>query len=452
MQVQQQQVVGNAAAVASSNSNLPQAVVVSISQPIQQQQVLSTVGQISTVSRPIVTQAVVTVSGVLSGLQQSGTLTRLAGGQIIVSQAGGKAVAAGQAPAGSTLVAGRALTQAQIKVLQAQSMQKQLHKQRQMQLQQQQQQQQQQQSGVTGVNTVQTTSPLVTTALVGGVSTATARTVPGTSGIGRGHIVRPTNFDLKQMIAKQQLKVTGPGIVQVQPGSLNSAQLQQLGIQVATTPGVQGTTALVKAVPNSIQNSIAGATQGTAQVSGVNVLSGNLQPGTKSVTIPIAAGAVNLQPGQQLKAVAAAGGRVGVTTVVTAPVVSGQGTVTANIVAAGTQQGSQQQIQQWRQLMMRKGVQPKVALQQVGGKLPTQLIVHGAGGQPGGKGLPATVTVQQLQQIVKNATGGGQGSTVQIGSVAQGQQLLSHTVLAKPGGAPGQTVQVNNSFRQSKFN
>lgn len=56
--------------------------------------------------------------------------------------------------------------------------------------------------------------------------------------------------------------------------------------------------------------------------------------------------------------------------------------------------------------------------------------------------MPTTVTVQQLQQIVKNVAGGGQGSTVQIGSVtgAPGQQF-SHTVLAKAGGVPGQTMQ-----------
>jgi len=46
--------------------------------------------------------------------------------------------------------------------------------------------------------------------------------------------------------------------------------------------------------------------------------------------------------------------------------------------------------------------------------------------------LPATVTVQQLQQIVKSVAGGGQGQPT--------QQIISHAVLAKPG-APGQTVQ-----------
>ena len=51
--------------------------------------------------------------------------------------------------------------------------------------------------------------------------------------------------------------------------------------------------------------------------------------------------------------------------------------------------------------------------------LPAQLIVQG---QPGGKGLPATVTVQQLQQIVKSVAGGGQGqATQQVGWGQYGQ-------------------------------
>merc|ERR1719341_817236 len=141
----------------------------------------------------------------------------------------------------------------------------------------------------------------------------------------------------------QQLKVTAPGVVQVQPGaSLSTAQLQQLGIQVATPGSSAG---LVKA----------GGSGATASVAG------------KSVTIPIQG--VNLQGG--LKAVTA----------------QGRGTtVVAN-------QQNVQQIQQLRQLMMRKA-------------------------------------------------GSGQGQ-VQIGTVAgTGQQIISHAVLTKPGGIGGaQTVQ-----------
>jgi len=409
-------IVGNQGAVVSVNSSLPQAVVVSISQPVQQQQVLTSVGQITGVNnRPIVTQAVVSVSGVLpTNLQQnSNAFTRLAGGQIIVSQAG-KAVGGAQTATRSPL------TPAQIKMLQAQSLQKQ-----------QQNRQRQVQLGNASVAAAVVNNTAVTTSVVAATAAITnsaTRTIPGTSGIGRGQIVRPTTVrsmseaELKAMWSKQQLK----GVVQVAPGSLSAAQLQQLGISLAGQVGSSGA-ALVKTtgpVVASVQQTT-GATPITTTTIAVSqqmqVAQQQLQQQGKSVTIPLA----NLQ-GQQLKAVAT--GRGG-TTVVAAQVAPGSGsgtTVTA------------QQMQQWRQLMARKGLPQNVALKQVaaGGKLPTQLIVQGAGQQ--GKTLPAA-TMLQLQQIAKNVAG---GSTVQIQGGSQ-QVQLSHTVLqAKPGAVqPGQTVQ-----------
>ena len=382
--VQQQQIgqpvrvsVANVSAsipVASSgNMSTPaQAVVVGISQPVQQhiqQGQIVSLAQLSNSGRVGANQTVVTVSGVLSGLQTTSTLTRLAGGQIVVSQTG-KSVAVG-AQGGTLQVAGRSLTPAQLQVLKTQAMKRQEQQIRARQL-------------------LQNSAIVSTVSGASVVSTlGTNRTIAATAGIGRGgQIVRPTNVrsmtepELKAMLAKQQLKVTGPGLVQVQPGaSLSTAQLQQLGIQVATAS--PGTSTLVK--------------------------TGGVQQG-KSVTIPISG--VNLQGGQ-LKQVAGRGGTV-------------------------INQQNVPQIQQLRQLMMRKhGVQQKVALQQVGGKIPTQLIVQGQQG----KGLPATVTVQQLQQIVKSVAGSGQGQ-VQIGTVAgTGQQIISHAVLTKPGLAGGQTVQ-----------
>ena len=78
-------------------------------------------------------------------------------------------------------------------------------------------------------------------------------------------------------------------------------------------------------------------------------------------------------------------------------------------------------------LQTKQGLQgQRVALSTGGKGIPTQLIVPS-----GNKGLPAAVTVQQLQQIVKGAgLAGGQGQVI------QGQQILSHVV--KSG---GQTVQ-----------
>ena len=362
-------------------ANPAQAVVVGISQPVQQQQgqLVASASQITNTSRSVANHAIVTVSGVLPGLQTTSTLTRLAGGQIIVSQAGKSAVPGAQ----TTLQAAcRSLTPAQLMVLKTQAVLKRKEQMRARQV-------------------LQNNSLVVSSGgIVSTVATAvtTARTIGSTAqGIGRGQIVRPTNVtnvrsmtepELKAMLAKQQLKVTGPGMVHVQPGaSLSTAQLQQLGIQVATPPG--STAQLVKA-------GVASTSTG------------------KSVTIPLAG--VNLQSlqGGQLKTVA------------------GRGTV-----FTGTQ--SNTQIQHLRQLMMRGkgGVQQKVALQQVGGKLPTQLIVQGQQG----KALPATVTVQQLQEIVKSVAGSGQGQ-VQIGTVAgTGQQILSHAVFSKAGMGGGQTVQ-----------
>ena len=131
------------------------------------------------------------------------------------------------------------MTQAQLNVLKTQALLK-----RQEQKQEQQQQlrakqlmQQQQQNNIVAVSSgsIITVSSAALTA--GRTVTATA----SSAGVGRGQIVRPTNVrsmtepELKAMLAKQQLKVTGPGVVQVQPGaSLSTAQLQQLGIQVQT--------------------------------------------------------------------------------------------------------------------------------------------------------------------------------------------------------------------------
>ena len=415
--VQQQTVrvsLANVAAVAASNPTAAvvasagsqgspaQAVVVGISQPVQQQQQqglvvsgashvaagavnASRVGSVAGTA----SQAVVTVSGVLTGLQTTSTLTRLAGGQIIVSQAG-KTTAAG--------LTSRSLTQAQLMVLKKkeQMRARQVLQNNSLVV----------SSGV--VASAVSTAAVTTTARMMGTSAAAA---VATQGVGRGQIVRPTNVrsmtepELKAMLQKQQLKVTGPSMVHVQPGtSLSTAQLQQLGIQVATPPG-SASAQLVKAVASGAGAGMAVAGASTSTGTGAANATG-AGPAGKSVTIPLAG--VNLQGGQ-LKTVAGRG------TVVTGP----------------------QNLQLMRQLMMRKGgVQQKVALQQVAGK-PTQLIVQGQQG----KALPATVTVQQLQEIVKSVAGSGQGQ-VQIGTVAgTGQQILSHAVFTKTSGAGGQTVQ-----------
>jgi hypothetical protein len=485
---QQQSVVGQATRVTVASINatpLPlasgsntinqatpaQAVVVGISQPVVQQQqqqqqlaqvVAASVGQQQARST-VVTQAMVTVSGVLSGLTAgtTATVTRLAGGQIVVSQAGKPGVVTlattGQATTTTTTlqVASRQLTQAQLQALKQQALLKRSQQEQQqlrqkLTLQQQQQLSQQQQQKQSGQQQQQIVGSVVSAGPVmagGGVARALVGSTGGvaTLGVGRGggtaaggtlvavtaaghQIVRPnfrsmTEPEIKAMLAKQQLKVTGPGLVQVQPGTqLSTAQLQHLGLQVAAASGhqpVSSGAAFLKTVTSVVAT--AGGGGGKQQ----------------QLTFPLAGlTGVNLQGGQ-LKAVAAVG----------------RG-------AAGGQQHQQQQqaspqqqqLQQLRQLqLLRKpgnaGVAglPQKVLHQVGaGKLPAQLIVQGQQG----KGLPATVTVQQLQQIVKSvAAGGGQGQ-VQIGTVSgTGQQIISHHAVIKPGGvvtatgAGGQTVQ-----------
>merc|ERR1719391_917886 len=99
-----------------------QAVVVGISQPVQQQggQIVTSLSQISRAlsGAGATNQAIVTVSGVLP--QTTSTLTRQAGGQIVVSQVGKSAVVAGQ-PGGTLQVAGRSLTPIQIQQLKNQA-------------------------------------------------------------------------------------------------------------------------------------------------------------------------------------------------------------------------------------------------------------------------------------------------------------------------------------------
>ena len=409
-----------------------QAVVVGISQPVvgqqqqqqQQQQQLAQVvaASVGQARSTVVTQAVVTVSGVLSGLTAgtTATVTRLAGGQIVVSQAGKPGVGLGS-QATTLQVASRQLTSTQLQMLKQQALLKRNLQEQQLRqkltLQQQPGQQQQQ---------------IVGNLVAAGSAAGVARTIVGTTanvtaalGMGRGgtvvaataghQIVRPnfrsmTEPEIKAMLAKQQLKVTGPGVVQVQPGTqLSTAQLQHLGLQVAAASGQSSTSgALVKTVTSVVATTVGGNKQ-------------------QQVTIPLSGlTGVNLQGGQ-LKAVAAMG--------------------------RGTPQNAQQQqqLQQLRQLqLLRKpggtvmAGMPQKVLQQVGsgGKLPAQLIVQGQQG----KGLPATVTVQQLQQIVKSVAAGGQGQ-LQIGTMSgTGQQIISHAVI-KPGsmmtatGVGGQTVQ-----------
>jgi len=366
--------------LATTSVSLPtapaQAVVVGISQPVQH----------SSTPRPM--QQTVTALSMADLLKSSGTVTSTVvsavaappgvstsrPGQVVITQA----TLQGKQTGAQTVQ--RQLTPQQLAALKQQAILK-----KQIQDQQMKQRQLQAGGGIGAAGSKATT--MVGTVARGGQLVRTGGTVRSM-----------TEAEVKQLMAKQQLKVGAGGVVQVPAGtSLTHAQLQQLGIQVAGT-------SLVSSSPSTLTPAtLVKTVQATSAVAGTST--------SRPVTIAGASLAgVNLASGQ-LKAV---GGRA-------AP------------ITGSPQQLQQLKVQRQLQLFQKQSVggSQRVALQPVaGGKgLPAQLIVQG---QAGGKGLPATVTVQQLQQIVKSVAGGGQGQPT--------QQIISHAVLAKPG-APGQTVQ-----------
>ena len=367
---------------ASLPSQPAQAVVVGISQPMQP----AVIQNSGTVTRPVQqTVTALSVQDLLKNVSASSASVNLSSagpgaaqralssGQIIVSQAG-RAVAG---PGGTVQVTNQRLTPQQLQLLKQQAMNKKA------------QEQQQLKQRLASVSSTAATvaTAATTTVTVGGTGKLTVTgAVPAS--IGRGQMINRqtirniTDPEFKALLAKQggAVKVGQGGVVQVSANSMTAAQLQQLGIQVATSSNTGTGGTLVKTV-----SAPAGA-QGTS----------------KAVTIAGVPG-VSLPTGQ-LKAVP-----------------TGRGTA----VKGSPQQLQQLQIQQQLKLLQQKGglQGQRVALSTGGKGLPTQLIVPG-----GNKGLPTAVTVQQLQQIVKGAgLAGGQGHVI------QGQQIM-----VKPG---GQTVQ-----------
>jgi E1A-binding protein p400 len=388
------QAQGTARAVSAVSVSTPialptvptQAVVVGISQPLphtQQQPTLQN-SVSGTPTRPAIQQTVTALS-VQEILNKNTVVTtivsatptmfttstaRLPAGQIVMTQAGKTVTASSTVQVGN-----RQLTPQQLQALKQQTILK--------------KNQQEQQN--------QIKQRLAMSSTAGGVASSSKVTMATTmqgQGLARGQMIRQnvrsmTEPEIKALLAKQQLKVGQGGVVTVPANTMSAAQLQQLGIQVAgSNPST--TASMVKTVTAPVM-----------QISG--------QAGTsKAVTIAGVPG-VNLQAGQ-LKAVA------------------GRGTA----IKGSPQQIQQLQLQRQLQLITQQkgGLQGQRVALSSGKGLPAQLIVQGGGA---GKGLPTTVTVQQLQQIVKSGLG-GQGQVL-----GQGQQIISHVVQAKPGQA--QTVQ-----------
>ena len=181
--------------------------------------------------------------------------------------------------------------------------------------------------------------------------------------------------------------------------AITAQLLAQHGIQVQQTPGGPSVATLVKT-----------STAGTS-TSGLP---------TQSVTIPVAAGAMNLPQ------------------------------IRAALTRSGVTNPAQMQLLQ-KQLLQRQQIakQQGIAVGQAGKGMPAQLIVSSGGNPVSGvagqkQGLPQSVSVQQIQQIVKagqvvNATPPSSSGNATV--VTQGQILPHSAILTAKTGSNAATVQ-----------
>merc|ERR1719350_2481445 len=210
-----------------------QAVVVGISQPVQQQQQQ----QHSTAARPM--QQTVTALSMADLLKSSGTATSTVvsavaappgvstgrpAGQVVITQA----TLQGKQTGAQTVQ--RQLTPQQLAALKQQAIKKQI------------QDQQMKQRQLLAGGAGNSAGGSKGTTMVGTVARGGQLVRTG------GTVRSMTEAEVKQLMAKQQLKVGAGGVVQVPAGtSLTHAQLQQLGIQVAGTSLVSSPSTLTPA-------------------------------------------------------------------------------------------------------------------------------------------------------------------------------------------------------------
>jgi E1A-binding protein p400 len=258
---------------------------------------------------------------------------------------------------------------------------------------------------------------VVTSPMTGAVTVVTqasgqpkAHLIRQVNSMGKGTVRAFSDSEMKLLLQKQQQhqlqQQSGQTKTQIQlPTHVTSSTgntaitaqlLAQHGIQVQQTPGGPSVATLVK-------TSTAGASS-----SGLP---------TQSVTIPVAAGAMNLPQ------------------------------IRAALTRSGVTNPQQMQLLQ-KQLLQRQQIakQQGIAVGQAGKGMPAQLIVSSGGNPVAGQkqGLPQSVSVQQIQQIVKagqviNATPPSSGGNATV--VTQGQILPHSAILtAKTGSSPA-TVQ-----------
>ena len=265
---------------------------------------------------------------------------------------------------------------------------------------------------------------VVTSTMTGAVTVVTQAMTSGqpkahlirqVNAMGKGTVRAFTDSEMKLLLQKQQQQQ----LQQQQSGQTTKTQIQlpthvtsstgntaitaqllaQHGIQVQQTPGGPPVATLVKT-----------STAGTSS-SGLP---------TQSVTIPVAAGAMNLP---QIRAALSRSG----------------------ITNPAQMQLLQKQLLQRQQLAQQKGI----AVGQTTKGMPAQLIVS-SGGSPvsavsGQKqGLPQSVTVQQIQQIVKSGQVVSAAPPASAGNatvVTQGQILPHSAILTAKTGTNSATVQ-----------
>ena len=273
-------------------------------------------------------------------------------------------------------------------------------------------------------NAVSASGNIVVTSTMTGAVTVVTQAM--TSGQPKAHLIRQVNSlgkgtvrtfsdsEMKLLVQKQQQL----NQQQQQSGQTAKAQIQlpthvtsstgqtaitaqflaQHGIQVQQTPGGPSVATLVKTT-----------TAGTSS-------SGNLP--TQSVTIPVAAGPMNLPQ------------------------------IRAALSRSGVTNPQQMQMLQ-KQLLQRKQLQQGgIAISQGAKGLPAQLIVSSGGNPVSGvtaqkTGLPQSVTVQQIQQIVKSGqvVSAAPPSSANATVVSQGQILPHSAILTAKGGSSPATVQ-----------
>nr|QVD39288.1 Helicase domino [Schistocerca gregaria] len=274
-----------------------------------------------------------------------------------------------------------------------------------------------------------------------GVPTVTGSTTKTTITQAQLQLYRQQALLRQQRIATQQLKVlqaqagqkvsvamTAGGVTTVQVSQAQQQRAQQLikHHAAATAVAASGKQTVTRAVPDSEMAAMFKRQQLIVQQQKAQQVQvstqGNLTPAHFLAQVQQAGTSGQTQVATLVKAVSAAGGSQQSVTIPVAGVTIPQvKALTPGTMKATPQQMRQLALQQQQLLQQRKMAGQKVAqLTQVANKagVPTQLIVQSQ------KTLPSTMTVQHIQQVIKQV----QPQTVQQFTHASGAQTLATQV------------------------